>query len=235
MPVLAPLTLSAAYVLASLSAAQCPAQGAVDVDVQFVKQDNPVTTNLTSAQLTQQFGKRLDTSMLNDGRWMVGGVTVLGPSTLKEEIQLGFQSNTEVRTGDACFTVDKVTYKIVYTPEVYIASDYLKMGCRYSATVMHENRHVNTDVDLLTDEVPDIRKTIESFTGALGPQGPYAVGDVVAQKQRIAKAISDSVAPQWQEFVTLRRKKQAEIDTLANYQRDTALCPGQFPKFDGSQ
>jgi len=32
----------------------------------------------------------------------------------------------------------------------------------------------------------------------------------------------------------LRRKRNAAIDTLPNYLRDTALCPGQFPKFDGA-
>ncbi len=230
-----PLTLSAGYILATLSAAQCPAQGPVDVDVEFVKQDSPTITNMTSAQLTQQM-MNPDSTLATDGKWMVGGVTVVKPgANLMDTIQVGFQAMTEVRTGAACFTVNKVSYTITYNPSVYIASDFLNMGCRYSATLMHEKRHVDTDVRLLTDAVPDLKKSLQAIAESLGPQGPYAVGDLDSQKRRVVEQIGAAIAPQWQQFVALRRQKQAEIDTLPNYQRDTALCPGQFPKFDGSR
>lgn len=231
-----PLTLSAAYILASMSASQCPTQGPVDVEVQFVQRDNPIITNMTSAQLTQREMNNPNATMATDGKWMVGGVTVVNPdSGLKDDLQFGFQATTEIRTGAACFAVNKVIYTITYSPDVYIASDFLNMGCRYSATLMHEKRHVNTDIRILTDYVPEMRKAIQAVADSLGPQGPYAVGDLEVQKQRVGQELAASLKPQWEQLLTLRRQKQAEIDTVQNYLRDTALCPGQFPKFDGSK
>lgn len=231
-----PLSLSTAYILASLTAAQCPAQGPVDVDVQFIRKDSPAVTSQTSSALTKNEINDPNSTMATDGKWMVGGVTVIIPGiNLKDSMNASFQSVTEVRTGAACFTVAKVKYAIEYDPAVFIASDFLGMGCRYSATLMHEKRHVDTDIKLMTDYVPEFRKAIENIAPTIGPQGPYAVGDVQAQQQRVIKQIGAGLAPLWAQFWAQRRTKQAEIDTVQNYMRDTALCPGQFPKFDGSK
>ena len=230
-----PLSLSTAYILASLSAAQCPAQGPVAVDVQFVRKDTPAVTNVTSAELTKHMNDP-NSTMATDGKWMVGGVTVIAPGVnLKDNLNAGFQATVEVRTGAACFTVAKVTYTIEYDPAVFIASDFLNLGCRYSATLMHEKRHVDTDVKLLTDYIPEFRKALENIAPTIGPQGPYAVGDVDNQKRRVIQQIGAATGPVWTQFWATRRVKQAEIDTIQNYMRDTALCPGQFPKFDGSK
>ena len=55
------------------------------------------------------------------------------------------------------------------------------------------------------------------------------------QKRRVIQQIGAGLAPLWKQFWEERRTKQAQIDTIQNYMRDTALCPGQFPKFDGSK
>jgi hypothetical protein len=230
-----PVSLSAAYILAGVTAAGCPPQQPVEVDVQFVRKDSPYITDQTSAQLTQKYGADPDATLATDGNWMVGGVTVVSGEGLSSQTQAQFSSMQNPRSGEVCFVVDKVNYTINYGPQIYIASDFKGLGCRYSVTLMHEKRHVETDVRTITDFIPQMRRDIEKYATGIGPQGPFPASEMQNQTQRVLRQISDGLRPQWDELLALRRKRQAEIDTEARYRRDTALCPGQFPKFDGSR
>jgi hypothetical protein len=230
-----PLMLPAAYIAIAMTTADCPAQGPVEADVQFVAKDPPHINTQTAAQLTQQFGHDPDSTLATDGKWMVSGVTVVSRDGLQEQIGLQFKATAEVKTGTTCFTVAKVTNIITYSPTIYIASDYQNMACRYSATLMHEKRHVDTDIRTITDFIPDMKTAVAAYAQSLGPQGPYAAADLEKEKQRVVQQVANGLKPTWDQLLALRRKRQAEIDTVPNYMRDTALCPGQFPKFDGSQ
>lgn len=227
-----PVTLPALYVLASMSA--CPAQGPVAVDVHLQKADNAYITNQSSQQLTALYGRDPDASMATDGRWMVGGVTVVSRGGLQHSLKAEFKTLTNYAHDTVCFTVASVEDEIQYSPQIYIASDFLNLGCRYSATLMHEKRHVDADVRTFTDFAPYMRDKIERTAEALPPQGPVPVNQLEEAEHDVLKQLSDSIGPLRDQMLELRRKRNAAIDTLPNYLRDTALCPGQFPKFDGT-
>jgi hypothetical protein len=232
---IAPLSAVAAYVLVDMPIYFPCVQAPVEVSVEFVKKDNPVVYDVTSVELTRRFGKSVDSSMFTDGRWMMGGVTVIEKGGLTASTQLGISQMRISLDDTTCFTVNKIVYTINYAPSVYVASDFRTMGCRASAIEAHELRHVDTDVQTITDYVPVMKTAIENYAATLHPQGPMPGSDVAAQKQRMASEIGHSVDAQWQELLGLRRQRQATIDTMQNYLRDTALCPGQFPKFDGTR
>lgn len=231
MPGFVPLTLSAAYVLAALSG--CPQQGTADIEVRVQKTDNAYITNLSSHQLTQAYGNDPDSTLSTDGNWMVGGVTVVSGDGLQAQTKAQFSFTPDYRTNTACFTITKVEYEIRYSPRIYIASDFLGMGCRYSATLMHEKRHVAQDMKTLTDFEHEISRAIQKHLSGLPPQGPFPHSGIEQIQQRALKALQEALEPIWKDLLELRRKRQAEIDTEANYRRDTALCPGQFPEFGG--
>jgi hypothetical protein len=225
-----PISLSAAYFM-TVGAVQCPAllprNVAVDVHVDYKR--DPYIVNLSSAELTT-FAKDADSTISTDGHWMVGGLTKSG---FDSEIRVDFIASTFGRV--SCLNVEKVTYTIKYNPQVYIASDYLNMGCRYSVTVMHEEHHVDTDRRLLDQYIPGLKQTVKAYAEQLGPQGPYPTADIEMQKNRIVRIIGDGLQPLMQQLATIRRQRQAQIDTKANYMRETAMCPDQFPKFEESR
>jgi hypothetical protein len=212
--------------------APCPSQGTVEVKVALENTPPPVSTAMTAQQLTQKFGSDLDTTLSTDGKWMISGLT---RSNISSKSNYSFKAIQNTQTGATCFVVDKVNYTIVYAPEIYIASDYKNMGCRYSATMMHEKRHVKIDTNTITDFMPQMEKKIKAAAEALGPQGPYPSAQMETEKQRMMSTVDASLKPIIEELVTLRRQRQGTIDTEADYRRDTAVCPGQFPKFDGGQ
>jgi len=229
-PALAKIT--AGFILASTALGPCPLQGKVDVTVKLDQPPPPVSTALTAQQLTDQFGRDPDSTLSTDGKWMMSGMT---RSSIGASYKASFATHTNTQTGAACFAIDKVEYTIHYKPEIYIASDYKNMGCRYSATMMHEKNHVKIDNRTITDFMPQMRDKLKAAAEAIGPQGPYPAAQIEAEKKRAMASVADTLTPVVQELVALRRVRQATIDTEAMYMRDTALCPGQFPKFDGSK
>ena len=227
-------TVSAAYMLVAASAA-CPVQGPVEVEVRLAKTDNAYIATQTSQQLTATYGKNPDTTMATDGLWMVSGVTVVGPENLQGKARAEFKTMTNYKNDTTCFSVSKVEYEIDYSPAIYIASDYKNMGCRYSATLAHEKRHVAADVKTFTDYIPVFRQQIQSFAESQPAQGPLPNAAVENAERGALQKITAAINPYFGQLAELRRKRQAEIDTIQNYERDTALCPGQVPKFDGQK
>lgn len=234
MPVLETLTPALAGLL-MLANGGCPAQGKVDVDVHLDKRDSAYITTLTSQQLTAQYGRDPDSTLSTDGHWMVSGVTVVSEGGLSAQTKMSFNVLPDYKNNTACLTVDKVEYTVQYAPKIFIAQDYKDMGCRYSATLMHEKRHVQTDVRTFSDFFPDIARSIRDTVQRVGAQGPFPYAAAPDMQKRAMEQINADLKPVFSQLVELRRKRQAEIDTEANYIRDTALCPGQFPKFDGTK
>ena len=222
--------LSTLYMVAGLAA--CPSPQKVDVDVKLVVKESPYITNVTATQMTQMFQADPDATTSTDGKWMTVGLT---KSNLSGQFSANFYSHTNTKTKEACLAVDKVDYVITYTPLVYVASDYKKLGCSYSVTLAHEKRHVNTDKRVIDQFIPDMKNEIQRLVKKMPAQGPYPAAQVQAQQQRILAEVSAVTQPYMDQLIAKRRVEQAKIDTIENYMKETSLCPGQFPNFDGSK
>lgn len=222
--------LSTLFVAAGLSA--CPPPQKVDVNVRLVVQESPYITNVTAQWLTDNFQSDPDGTLATDGNWMVGGLT---KSNLNLHESARFFTHVNTQTKATCLAISSVDYVLTYSPVIYIASDYKHLGCRYSQTLAHEKKHVSTDKRVFEKYIPEMKQEILKLVRKMPPQGPYPADQVDAQKQRILAEIAAVTKPYFDQLVATRRKEQAKIDTLENYKRETALCPGQFPKFDGSK
>lgn len=222
--------LSTLFVAAGLSV--CPPPQKVDVDVKLVVQESPYITNVTSQWLTDNFKNDPDGTLATDGNWMVGGLT---KSNLQAQHAARFFTHVNTQTKSTCLAINQVDFVITYSPLIYIASDYKHLGCRYSQTLAHEKKHVSTDKRVLEKYIPQMKQEITKLVKKMPPQGPYAQAQVEAHKQRILGEIAAVTKPYFDQLVITRRTEQAKIDTVENYMRDTALCPGQFPKFDGAK
>jgi hypothetical protein len=222
--------LAKSFVLAGLSA--CPMSGKVDVDVKLTVQESPYVTNVTAQWLTDNFKNDPDGTLATDGNWMVGGLT---KSNIKGGYSAQFATHENRQTGDICIALKDVTYTIVYAPVVYVASDFAHMGCRYSQILAHEKRHVMTDRHTLTDYIPDIKRQLKKTAEGIPARGPFPRSEAATHQQAILQQLAASVSGIEAQLIQARRSAQAKIDTIENYTRDTAVCPGQFPKFDGSR
>ncbi|MDE1152749.1 MAG: hypothetical protein PW788_09455 [Micavibrio sp.] len=223
------ISLHAAYLLAGLST--CPDMGKPEVHVQLNASDPPYYTNMSSADLTAGFSDNPDSTLATDGNWMVGGLTV---SDLRGEYTVNFKTLT-YEDGTVCMSVSNVDFEIVYTPVIYIASDFLNKTCKYTVTKAHERLHVGTDLETINDFTPQIEDQLHGYVDTLGSMGPFDAASVNGEQTAITNTIQQDAAPILDELIEVRRQRQGKIDTIENYKRETALCPGEFPNFDGSQ
>lgn len=227
------ITLPAAYMMASLSGA-CPAAATPSVHVALNASDPPYYTNMTSRDLTKGYADNPDSTLSTDGQWMIGGLTL---SDIAGSYSVSFRTETDNTTHLTCFSVDEVDVDIVYTPQIFIASDFLspEKKCRYTVTLAHERRHVGLDLETINDYTPQLQQQIADYIGTLGPQGPFDAAHIDGAEQSVTDAINAAAQPVVDQLIELRRQRQASIDTVENYNRETALCPGEFPDFNGDQ
>ena len=224
------ISLPAAYVLASLTT--CPTMAPPAVDVQLRASDPPHYTNMTSQELTTGYGNNPDSTLATDGQWMIGGLTL---TDIAGEYSVNFVTQTDTTTHLTCLGVREVDVDIVYTPQIFIASDFLgpDKKCRYLVTMAHEQKHVATDLETINDFAPEIRRQLREYAATLEMEGPFNPEDIDGQQQLITQAVEDAASPVIDQLVQVRRARQAAIDTIANYRAETAMCPGEFPNFNG--
>ncbi len=223
------LLLPAAYFLASFSG--CQGIGPATVDVHLTYTEPPYYTDMTSSELTSGFANNPDSTLTTDGNWMIGGLTL---SQLTGQYGVNFKTVT-YPTGQVCLAVSEVDMDIVYTPVIYIAKDFLRQECQYTVTKAHEQKHVATDLETINDFTPQLKQQLQEFVDSLGVQGPISRDEVEQAQQAITQAVDEAAAPIVQQLIDLRRERQGSIDTIENYKRESALCPGEFPSFSGEQ
>lgn len=223
--------VAAALVLVAAPAA-CPSSAPpVEVDVSIVHNQQPIVTDKTSQQLTAEFRYDPDATSSTDGLWMVGG---LNQSVIGGSYKVQYEQRVNPQTGGVCVAPHKVQFDIVYTNTIYIAQDFKSMGCRYSATMAHEKRHVNADLRVLDKHLSAIRDALHRAASKIGVRGPFSGEQLAEVRRDMTELIAAGADKAMTDMREDRRKRQADIDTHENYLRDTALCPDQFPKFDGS-
>ena len=231
-----PLTLSAAYMLASAGVAQCPASPPGTAHVRYFVEDHPAVGVRETDELTSRFINDVNSTMIYHGKWMKGGSTELH---LKESIKVEYDTRPAA-DGKVCLSVSNVTYTITYNPTIYIVADL--SPCVGKAARAHEQRHVDADIAVINDYLAVLEKAINEDVATLGtdhdPMGkdgigsPVAADDVKSVKGRVTEQILKAAENPWQGLPNLiRAKRLADDDNIKVYQEDTAACPGEFPPF----
>lgn len=149
------------------------------------------------------------------------GLTV---SSYKGAISMKLAGTYAPRKDVYCLAARKVTYTILYRPTVYIASDILKIPCRYDVTVAHEKHHQQIFLDTAEDYLPRIKQDIEDFFAESGAVGPVSKKGLERRKKEIMEELKAYLEPTIQAFKEADRKGQHELDTPENYAREDRLC-----------
>lgn len=227
-----PLAAAKFVVLAGLSA--CPSQGRPSINVTLIPHDNPYNTRTSSKQLTLQDNKVLQNALgekATEGQWMVGG---LAKRNTRVEASFQGSSVTDPKTGMTCLQVRSVTYNIHHYAQIFVAADYKSMGCRYSQTLAHEKHHVQIDRIGLNAAIPAIRRSLQAYLDSKPLAAPVPAASLAAAQQSFLQGLNSAVQPQIEAAWRDIDHEQAKLDNYDAYKRDSALCPGQFPQFDGT-
>jgi hypothetical protein len=216
--------LAKTYVLAALSS--CPIQDAPKVTVNFAADPPYYDETVSTTKLTEVMAKDKESTFANDSRWMVGGVTT---SVIKDQLRVTFRTLTD-ESGQVCFYVNTATFVIYYYPAVFIAKEAVKRDCYYQVVRAHENTHVAIDVKSINEYLPKVKMEMLLYLRSLGYYGfgPYTAAEAAKQQALMTKKIIEAGVPMIEKLRDVRRQRQGEIDTVENYRRESAKCPGDF-------
>ena len=236
MPVIElPLAAAQLFVLAGLTTCP-PAQQNPRVEVAIQATENPAVTNLTAQQLTQQHDAQASLQAAlgdhaKEAGWMTGG---LASNRLGYSITGTFDIASEPDTGRFCLSFSSINYTILHESTIYVASDFLKMGCRFSQTMAHERKHVHNYSMAAQRQFPAIRQALRAYMKQTGAQGPFDASERTAQVNRLYADAQAAVKPVIDKIIHDANAANDRMDNYDNYMRESAMCPGQFPKFDAA-
>lgn len=216
-----PISLPALLVLAQMSG--CPAGPPPTLDIQMTPQEAPLDTSMSMAELTTGFANNPDSTLSTEPGWHLGGLTL-------SNIQVSYSAQylqQQVSQADGCLYIRHVDVNILYSPVIYIATDFLNKQCQYDLTLAHEQRHVGTDLEVINDYIPLFRQKMEQYLASVGPQGPIDMGQMEDTQTAILDQLIADAQPINDELAETRRQRQAAFDTQENYLYENSLCAGQ--------
>lgn len=158
------------------------------------------------------------------GSWVKLGVT---DSRIRTQVGINGNMLTFPQSGKKCYYLEKVTYEIVYTPFVYVASDIRDLKCTYDRVRAHEQEHVAINYRSLKSHLPQVKKGMEAYIARFAhrPFGPFAPERMESNRQMILEQLRAAGQPFVDQMEAGRRRRQDSIDTDESYRRDAEKCP----------
>ncbi|WP_419796683.1 MAG: hypothetical protein ACNI26_09775 [Terasakiella sp.] len=104
---------------------------------------------------------------------------------------------------------------------VYVSSKYRQGTCEYESILNHENTHVQIFRDTLYRHANSIESAIRKKAPRIGPV--YLRSPDAASK-KLRDLLDAQIRPLFKRMSSAISRKNARIDTKANYRREQAMC-----------
>jgi hypothetical protein len=122
-----------------------------------------------------------------------------------------------------CFSYSNIEIDIDLQPVIFIASEWPEGACR-NAILEHEQKHIRVDREVMNEFAQKIGASVQQAVDAIGAVGPVnaAQADQTREfmKQHIQSAVQSLELPLYTEM----RRRQADVDSLEEYQRVGGIC-----------
>ncbi len=187
----------------------------------------------SSKSLAQMQSTEIDT--INP--YSFSGVTVTqaymeGTVGMKAEIKLGSQYDR--RTGGVCIWYDKISVPMVIDPTIHIAKEVYADPCLREETIEHEMKHVNVDRRVVNKYAKILGREIYAALEERGFRAqPVAPENAQAMADRMQTVIRQIIEFEYKKMDIERIEEQRKVDTLAEYERLSKLCPESQKKMPG--
>ena len=144
------------------------------------------------------------------------------------EIQLRteFQMLQASLGGRACLGLKELVITLGYEPVIYISEARPRGTCEYDAAIEHEYKHLNTDLAILREAIPRLRTAAQRSLNQLPPPRPMPEGNLTTAREQLQARITAVLDREMTTIETERNRRQALIDTPAEYQRVANQCAG---------
>lgn len=130
--------------------------------------------------------------------------------------------------GAGCVHINKVDITLHVSPTIYIAREFPKGTCRHAAIVEHEKKHVQTDMAVAQKYAGIIERKLSARLKQNGYSfGPYPLEKIQDVQKSLQESLIAAVNEQIETMSQERHRLQQELDSLAEYERVSAMCKGR--------
>lgn len=122
-----------------------------------------------------------------------------------------------------CMTYNTIEVNIKLQPVIYIAREVAPGPCR-NAVIEHEKKHVRVDREIVNDFSQRIGYAVQAAVNEIGAVGPLNMGGEKNAQKAMNEHISNAVKSLELPMFTEMRRRQAEVDSLQEYERVNRIC-----------
>lgn len=184
----------------------------------------PIENNTVSSAELGNFNISTTFSKSRREMFAVGGVTV---SDFSPQFLITFAGDTDPITGKTCLSAEKVELSLNYNPIVYIASEYRPGTCRYREIMLHEARHVNTDIITFREYLPKLQAEMQQAASGLRVMGPLAPHEILPARDKTVDTLKAALGASVDRIAAVLHQRQQAIDTREEYLRTSRACPNE--------
>lgn len=128
------------------------------------------------------------------------------------------------RLEQVCMAYSKVNISIELRPEIFVAREYQNNRACHDAILEHERMHVRVDREVMNKYAVKIGQAVKDAVNQTGTVGPYRLSDRPAIERQMVARIENAIEDQKTALHHEMNIRQAEIDTLEEYERISVLC-----------
>ena len=127
--------------------------------------------------------------------------------------------------GTYCASASTVTISFGFQQRiVHVASEIPVNSCLHGEVLAHEMRHVAVDEALLREMMPQIRIRLDQVLEGMAPVRSRSQAQAMAA---IRRPLESAMRRIMQEFGRERDRRQAQVDTVEEYERVSRVCNGE--------
>ncbi|MBX2833367.1 MAG: hypothetical protein KTR28_00180 [Micavibrio sp.] len=153
--------------------------------------------------------------------------------------EIGFKLDTkfEVREEGGRYCVGLTHAKVIFygKPEVHIASNFKKGTCEYTAVLGHEQRHIRTMKQFISEKAPDFAHEVKRIARSTRYKiGPIAENQVENAQMDLQEDIIRQVEIYLNSIMPTLATRQAKHDTPKEYAKVFDKCKRWDEKFNSN-
>ncbi|MBP2303807.1 hypothetical protein GBZ48_15660 [Azospirillum melinis] len=127
--------------------------------------------------------------------------------------------------GTYCASASKLAISFGFQQRiVHVAREIPAGSCLHGEVLAHEMRHVAVDEALLQEMMPQIRSRLDQVIAEMAPVRSRSQSQAMAAVRRPLESAMRRIM---QEFGRERDRRQAQVDTVEEYERVSRVCNGE--------
>lgn len=123
-----------------------------------------------------------------------------------------------------CLSYNLIDVEIQLHPKIYIAKDFGADRACKAAILEHERKHVKIDRQVTNKYARLIGSALKRAIDDIGALGPYNKEDLPAMQKLMVEHVNRAAQSYDLQLEKEMRARQAEVDSLAEYERVSKLC-----------